>query len=735
MKLSTRLALLAAVALIPMVVFSGIALDKLLDSHREEAVRGMRETARATSLIIDRELKSAQSALRVLATSPYLAEKNWEKFYSQAKVANVPGGAWIVLYQEDGSQVINTRVPFGGPLTSRPVEGEIAEILQKREPHISNVVWGPRSSLYVIFVDLPIYLPDGRQYVLSQAFNVNHFNIAFADRGIPASWVTGIYDRKGDTIARSQKPAELIGKPAKLDVLEAIYTGKDAELRHMTRDGIDVYDVFTHSALSNWAISIGAPVDELNGAIWRAIYIALGGLFAALLLAAGAAAFVGRGLLKSIEAASQSATALWKREEAPAPPRSNIHEIDQLHDALKEASQVLSNEQHARSLAEAEREKLLLREKAARKQAETESRAKDEFLAMLGHELRNPLSAITSAISLLEMDNIDPAIVERAKSVMRRQTDHLSSIIDDLLDLSRVLSGKIRLNTHALDLSETVKNCVETLRTSGKINRQTLSVHTEPAFILGDSTRIEQIVTNLVDNAIKYTPEDGSITVEARASADEAMLMVKDNGIGIPADLLPLIFDVFVQGENTLERAKGGMGIGLSLVKRLVELHGGSIGAESEGKGKGSTFTVRFPLLGSGKPVPSDNAFRPDDRNYSILLVEDQEDGRELMGMLLQSHGHHVLQAANGFQALQLAAEYQPDYAILDIGLPGMDGYELAGRLRSDVRTSAIKLIALTGYGLQEDRYRALNAGFDLHLAKPLKYEELRHFLNADIAA
>jgi signal transduction histidine kinase/CheY-like chemotaxis protein len=735
MKLSTRLALLAAVALIPMVIFSGIALEKLLDSHRDEAIRGMRETARATSLIIDRELKSAHSALRVLATSPYLLEKNWQKFYDQAKVANVPGGAWIVLYREDGSQVINTRVPFGGPLTSRPVKGEIAEIMKKRELHVSDLVWGPRANLYVVFIDLPIYLPDGRQYVLSQAFNVDHFNIAFADRGIPASWVTGIYDRNGNTIARSHKPAELIGKPAKADVLEVIHSGKDAELRHLTRDGIDVYDVFTHSALSNWMLSIGAPVEELNSAIWRAIYIALGGLFAALLLAAGAAAFVGRGLLKSIAAASQSATALWKREEVPPPPRSNIHEIDQLHDALNEAAQVLSNEQRARSLAEAEREKLLQREKTARKQAETESKAKDEFLAMLGHELRNPLSAITSAISLLEMNDIDPAIVERAKSVMRRQTDHLSSIIDDLLDLSRVLSGKIRLNTHGLDLSETVANCVETLRTSGKLDRQTLSVQTEPAFILGDSTRIEQIVTNLIDNAIKYTPEGGSINVEARASDGEAVLIVKDNGIGIPHDLLPLIFDVFVQGENTLERAKGGMGIGLSLVRRLVELHGGSIGAESEGKGEGSTFTIRFPLLGSGKQLPSGDVPPPDDRKYSILLVEDQEDGRELMGMLLQSHGHHVLQAANGFQALQLAAEYQPEFAILDIGLPGMDGYELAGRLRSDIRTSAIKLVALTGYGLEEDRYRALNAGFDLHLAKPLKYEELRQFLSADIAA
>lgn len=732
MRLSTRLALLAAVALIPMVIFSGIALEKLLDAHREEAIRGMQETARATSLIIDRELKSAQSALRVLATSAYLSEERWQKFYDQAKVANVPGGAWIVLYNEDGSQVVNTRLPFGSVLASRPNPHEIAEIIQKGEPHISDLSWGPRAKAYVIFVDLPIYLPGGKRYVLSQTFYADHFNVAFAGRGIPSTWVTGIFDRKGITIARSRDPGTLIGKPAKPELTEIISTGKDGTLRHITRDGLDVYDVITHSELAGWALGIGAPAAEINSAIWRAIYIALGGLFAALLLAGLAAAFVGRGLLNSISAAAQSAAALWKREEIPPRPSSGIIEVDEMHAAIREAAVVLVKEQQARTLAESEREQLLLREKAARKQAETESKAKDEFLAMLGHELRNPLSAITSAISLLEMENVSPAIIARAKNVMRRQTDHLASIIDDLLDLSRVMSGKIRLNRHALELSGVVTSCIETFRTAGRFSHQNISVHAEPATIHGDTTRIEQIICNLIDNAIKYTPEGGSIGIDVRAQGNEAVLTVKDTGIGISADLLPMIFEVFVQGENTLERAKGGMGIGLSLVSRLVELHGGRISAESEGTGKGSTFTVRFPLFESATQADNRSPVEPDDRKYTILLVEDQEDGRELMAMLLQSQGHHVLQAANGTQALQLAAEYQPDFAVMDIGLPGMDGYELARRLRSDVHTSAIRLIALTGYGLQEDRYRALDAGFDLHLAKPLKYEELKRFFNSE---
>ncbi len=735
MKLRTRLALLAAVALIPMVIFSGIALDKLLDSHREEALRGMRETARATSLIVDRELKSAQSALRVLATSGHLANGNWKEFYAQAKVANVPGGAWVVLYRENGEQIINTRVPFGEKLPVRPVPGEIARILSKKEPHVSNIVWGPRAKLYVIFVDLPVYLPDGKQYVLSQAFAADYFNIAFAGRGIPPTWVTSIFDREGVTIARSRETVALVGKPVKQDVMEVIRTGNDGELRHITRDGYDVYDVFTHSELSGWALGIGAPVDELNAAIWRAVYITLGGLLAALLLAVAAVAFVGRGLLKSIADASHAATALWKREDIPPLRSSGTQEIDHLHAAIREAAIVLSTEEQARTLAESEREQLLLREKAAREQAERDSKAKDEFLAMLGHELRNPLSAITSAITLLEMDGVDASVVDRAKSVMRRQTDHLSSIVNDLLDLSRVMSGKIHLNKHALDLSDVVKNCVETFRTAGRFDQKNVSVEMEAALIHGDATRIEQIVANLIDNAIKYTPEGGRIAVEVQVIADEALLAVRDTGMGISKELLPSVFDVFVQGENTLERAKGGMGIGLSLVKRLVELHGGRIAAHSEGNGKGSEFTVRFPLLEGGKAKTLVDASQGSERKCSILLVEDQDDGRELMAMLLQSYGHHVLQAANGIQALQLAAEYQPEIAILDIGLPGMDGYELAGRLRNDPRTDRIRLVALTGYGLKEDRKRALDAGFDLHLAKPLKYEELKRFLNEGVTA
>ncbi|MGV3742586.1 MAG: ATP-binding protein, partial [Burkholderiaceae bacterium] len=653
----------------------------------------------------------------------------------QAKVANVPGGAWIVLYREDGSQIINTRLPFGSPLASRPDKNEIAEILRKKEPYVSNLVWGPNAKLYVVFVDLPIYLPDGKQYVLSQAFSAEFFNIAFAGRGIPPTWVTSIFDRDGVTIARSRETVALIGKPVKQDVMEVIRTGNDGELRHITRDGYDVYDVFTHSDLAGWALGIGAPVDELNAAIWRAVYITLGGLLIALLLAVGAAAFVGRGLLKSISAASHAATALWKREEIPVIRSSGTQEIDQLHAAIQEAALVLDTEQQARTLAESEREQLLVREKAAREQAEKDNKAKDEFLAMLGHELRNPLSAITSAITLLEMEGVDASVIGRAKSVLRRQTDHLSSIVNDLLDLSRVMSGKIHLNRRALDLAEVAKNCVDTFRTAGRFDQKTVTIETEAALVHGDATRVEQIIANLLDNAIKYTPEGGRIAVRVKVLANEAVLSVRDSGIGISAELLPTVFDVFVQGENTLERAKGGMGIGLSLVKRLVELHGGRIAAHSEGSGKGSTFTVHFPLLVEGKAKISDGASQAEERKCSILLVEDQDDGRELMAMLLQSYGHHVLQASNGIQALQLAEEYQPEFAILDIGLPGMDGYELAGRLRSDSRTDRIRLIALTGYGLKEDRHRALDAGFDLHLAKPLKYEELKRFLNEDVAA
>jgi signal transduction histidine kinase len=368
----------------------------------------------------------------------------------------------------------------------------------------------------------------------------------------------------------------------------------------------------------------------------------------------------------------------------------------------------------------------LVREMEERRDAERKSHAKDEFLAMLGHELRNPLSAISSASSLIGLPGANSESVGRAKQIIQRQSQHLSRIVDDLLDLSRAMSGKILLSRKPTDMANLVAGCMETFRATGRTAGYRISVDLGSCWVDGDPTRLEQIISNLLDNALKYTPSGGNINIGVAAEGDDMVLTVRDSGVGIPAELLPQVFDVFVQGAISIDRSQGGLGIGLSLVRRLVELHGGSVGAHSAGSGQGSTFTIRLPrtepALAPQAPqsTAGDNSGKP-----SVLLIEDNEDGREMMATMLAAHGFPVAQAVDGLQGVAAAKARPPAAALVDIGLPGIDGYEVARRLRQDPATRGIRLIALTGYGLAEDQRRVLEAGFDQHLVKPVSMDQL----------
>jgi PAS domain S-box-containing protein len=365
----------------------------------------------------------------------------------------------------------------------------------------------------------------------------------------------------------------------------------------------------------------------------------------------------------------------------------------------------------------------------ARATAETESRAKDEFIAMLGHELRNPLSAIAGAVAVLQrVGRGDEQPAASARDVIARQTQHLARMMDDLLDVGRVMTGKIVLDRRPLDLLEAARRVETTVRATGRALRHRLSVAGTPVWIDGDATRVEQVVTNLVTNALKYTPAGGVIGVFVGEQGGDAVVRVSDTGLGIPATLLPRIFDLFVQGEQAPERAQGGLGIGLTLVRRLVELHGGRVEAASAGPGAGSTFTACFPRL-PAPPAGHANARRRPARPQRALIVEDNDDARDMLRTLLELDGHTVFEAANGIAGLAAALEHRPDVALIDIGLPEMDGYEVARKLRASESLKAIKLVALTGYGQADDARRAHEAGFDLHVVKPVEPERLAEAL------
>ncbi|HUR21125.1 MAG TPA: ATP-binding protein [Vicinamibacterales bacterium] len=356
-----------------------------------------------------------------------------------------------------------------------------------------------------------------------------------------------------------------------------------------------------------------------------------------------------------------------------------------------------------------------------------ESRSKDEFLAMLAHELRNPLGAIGGAVQVLALAPLQDSRANQARDIIERQTMHMARLVDDLLDVGRVVTGKIALDLKPMDLAEFVRSYVAAMM-SGNQTGNKVVITADSVWVRADIVRMEQIVGNLVSNALKFAPPDRPVRVSVRGDGEDAILQVADEGAGIEPDLLPQVFDLFVQGPATVDRAQGGLGIGLTLVHRLVDLHGGTIDAFSAGANQGSTFTVRLPAT---EPVATDaHPIQPTPgRRMRVLLVDDNADSREMYAMLLQADGHDVHEAEDGPAALAAFQQRVPDVAVIDIGLPGIDGYELARRIRSGPSGRAVALIALTGYGFPEDRERSRLAGFDRHLVKPASPEDLRQEL------
>jgi PAS domain S-box-containing protein len=370
-------------------------------------------------------------------------------------------------------------------------------------------------------------------------------------------------------------------------------------------------------------------------------------------------------------------------------------------------------------------------ERVARQEAEASSRTKDEFLAMLGHELRNPLAAIGSGIAILNrLDTADERSVH-SREVITRQVAHLRELMDDLLDVGRVTTGKIILSSKTMDLSELARRGWAALESTGTFARHEARLETEPAWVDADETRLAQVVDNLLTNAVKYTPAGGSVRMTVRCEGDDAVIRIADTGIGISPTLLPRIFDLFVQGERTLDRAKGGLGIGLTLVKRLAEMHGGSVGAFSEGPGRGSVFTVRLPRIAA--PVEARAAGPTGAGTHGpcrVLLVEDSTDARQMLRLMLELDGHKVYEADDGITGLAQALELQPDVAVIDIGLPGIDGWELACRLRTTDAGRRMMLVAVSGYGQLEDQRLSQKAGFDVHLVKPVDRDALNKVIH-----
>ena len=375
---------------------------------------------------------------------------------------------------------------------------------------------------------------------------------------------------------------------------------------------------------------------------------------------------------------------------------------------------------------------------------ETADRQKNEFLSMLAHELRNPLAPIRNAAEVLRLSGIDHPRVRWARDIIDRQIAHLARLVDDLLDISRITRGKIRLQVQPTDVAAVVAQAVEASRPLIDARRHHLEVTVpeRPVVVTGDPARLTQVLTNLLNNAAKYTDEGGRIwlTVSAECGPDErgpglppecVEVRVRDTGVGIPPDMLTAVFDLFTQVDASMERSQGGLGIGLTLVKRLVEMHGGRVEVRSEGRGRGSEFIIRLPVRpAEAPPAPAADRESGAPPRLRVVVADDNKDSAESLAGLLRLDGHEVHTAYTGEAAVEAVRRHRPEVAVLDLGMPGVSGYEVARRLRALPECPAV-LLALSGYGREEDRRLAHAAGFDHHFVKPIDLASMRRLLAA----
>jgi len=357
------------------------------------------------------------------------------------------------------------------------------------------------------------------------------------------------------------------------------------------------------------------------------------------------------------------------------------------------------------------------------------NRAKDEFLAMLGHELRNPLAAVRNAVVAARRE---PSGAERALAIADRQAAQLAHLVDDLLDVARITHGCVTLRQERMSLRQSCRAVVDAMLATFEERGQTLVVSLPPdeVWVQGDPARLEQVLANLLSNASKFSPHGGEIALSVAMDGAEAVVRARDHGIGISRDLLPRVFDLFAQGDRALDRAEGGLGLGLTIVRRIVEAHGGRVEARSEGLGHGAELVMRLPATAAPAPVAPSGPTVAGDAAVRVLIVEDNRDAAESLAILLELFGHDVRMVHDGLAAIDAAGAALPDVMLVDIGLPGIDGYEVARRLRSDARFAPTTLVALTGYGRDDDQRRAVAAGFDRHLVKPVTVEALQEILD-----
>jgi signal transduction histidine kinase/CheY-like chemotaxis protein len=728
-SLRAHLLLLVVGTLLPTLVVAGVLVRRVVADNREAVERRLLEAARAEAAIVDAELVGTIRALQGLGQSDRLTADDIPNFYTQAQglLATQPTWAAVTLLTPDGRQIVNTARPLGDPLTVVVDRESFTRAVQTRTPAIGNLRVGQVTRQLGFPVRVPVVRGNRVVYVVSAWItSANFASVLRREASLSDDWVRGIVDADGVVVARSRDAERFVGQKGTAAFLERYQAAEQGVYRDVALDGTAVYGAFSRAPASQWTAGIGAPASAVD-ASFRESMIALAAVAVLLLgVGGGGTYFISRRIAHDIGQSAAEAEAIAGGLR-PSRPRSPVTEIQRLLDALARSAALLETRQR-------ERDEQVARADAARAEAEAADRAKDQFLAMLGHELRNPLAPALTALHVMKLRGSEQGTRER--EVLERQIRHMARLVDDLLDVSRLQRGAIELRRERVDLAVAVARAVEMTTPAFVEKRHELRVDVPGGLMIeADQIRIAQVLSNLLSNAAKYTEPDGHIVLHAREANGQAVIECRDNGIGMAADLVPRVFDLFVQGERGLDRQQGGLGLGLAVARTLARLHGGEIEAMSAGAKQGSTFIVRLPLaspLAAATPVATDadRLATPALHTGPVMVVDDNRDALDMLLIAMQQSGLSAFGASTSAEALDLASRLHPAVAVLDIGLPGMDGFGLARALRSVSNGVPLRLIALTGYGREQDMAAARAAGFDAFLVKPVEMAALLAALN-----
>jgi signal transduction histidine kinase/CheY-like chemotaxis protein len=726
--LKGHLLLLVAGTLLPVGLFATAVVRQLSVQEQAAATRRVQLAARNLAAATEREFSSTTTTLNVLAASEELDQDNLAAFYREAQRTAQTQPSWlaVVLLSPTSQPVLDTSRPLGAPLgAAKPLQALNSADL--RQPLVGNLSQDPTYQKLAFPVQVPVIRGNQLRYRLVAVLEPTALaSLVRQKTAIEGEWTRTLVDSEGTVVARTRDPERYVGKPSTPSFLQQIKAAPESVRRQTSLDNINVYAGHSRITASGWTAVVTIPVELIEAPARQASWLISGTGLALLLLSSTGALILSQQISSAIASATAAAEALAKGQQPHVKP-SRIAEVETLAAALaNSASLLLQREQ--------ERDQNLARAEAARTMAETTSQLKDEFLITVSHELKTPLNAILGWSALLQGKQMSPEQVQQALAVIERNARAQARLVDDLLDTSRVITGKLQLEMQLVDPLTVVSTALEAVQHSAATKgvRLDAQLASSVGSVWGDPARLQQVVTNLLSNAIKFTPAGGQVEVQLAAVGSQAQITVRDSGIGIEPAFLPHVFDRFRQADGSTTRAFGGLGLGLAIVRHLVEQHHGTVSAASAGQGKGASFTVRLPLHQRDRSYSA--PLRPDLppslspqrlNQVRVLVVDDEADARELVAAALQQQGAKVCTCDSAAAALAQMQTWQPQVILSDIGMAHQDGYSFMRQVRATAQSQSIPAVALTAFTRAEDEQAAIAAGYQLHIPKPIDPEAL----------